>query len=131
MVEVIVARDAEGMGVKFLNAELTERSIAGKAVKTVPSPMTFPLVRVSRVGGDARDVAYDSPILLFECWANDMKTAIEFASSVRGLVHAWARLSDEVTAVRGAGDLVFLPDPDTNKPRYQFAVQVDMKMSAI
>lgn len=131
MVEVIVARDAEGAGVKFLNTELTARSITGKAVKTVPSPMTFPLVRVSRVGGDTRDVAYDSPLLLFECWANDMKTAIEFASSVRGLVHAWARLSDDVTAVRSAGDLSFLPDPDTNKPRYQFAVQADVKMSAI
>lgn len=131
MVEVIVARDAEGAGVKFLNSQLTARSMGGKAVKTVPSPMTFPLVRVSRVGGNARDVAYDSPLLLFECWASDMKSAIEFASFVRGLVQAWARLSDEVTAVRGAGDLVFLPDPDTNKPRYQFAVQVDMKMSAI
>lgn len=131
MVEVIVGRDAEGAGVKFLNAELTARSIAGIAVKTVPSPMTLPLVRVSRVGGDARDIAYDSPLLLFECWAKDMKTAIEFASAVRGLVYAWARLSDDVTAVRGAGDLSFLPDPDTNKPRYQFAVQAVMKMSAI
>lgn len=131
MVEVIVARDAEGASVKFLNSEFDARSVTGKAVKSVPSPMTFPLVRVSRVGGDARDIAYDSPLLLFECWANDMKTAIDFASLVRGLVLAWARLSDEVTAVRAAGDLVFLPDPDTNKPRYQFAVQVDMKMSAI
>lgn len=131
MVEVVVARDAEGAGVKFLNSEFAARSIAGKAVKTVPSPMTFPLVRVSRVGGDVRDVAYDSPLLLFECWGVDMKTAVEFASMVRGLVRAWAGLSDHVTAVRGAGDLAFLPDPDTNKPRYQFAVQVDVKMSAI
>lgn len=131
MVEVLVGRDAEGAAVKFLNAELVSRSVVGRAVKVVPSPMSFPLVRVSRVGGDARDVAYDSPLLLFECWANDMKAAIEFASLVRGLVRAWARLSDDVTAVRGAGDLVFLPDPDTNKPRYQFVVQVDVKMSAV
>lgn len=131
MVEVIVARDAEGAAVQFLNTELTSRAVVGKAVKTVPSPLTFPLVRVSRVGGGTRDVAYDRARLLFECWGADMKTAIEFASLVRGLVLAWSRLSDRVTRVEDGGDLAFLPDPDTNKPRYQFAVQVDMKMSAI
>lgn len=131
MVEVIVSSDAEGLAVQYLNTQLLARSIAGKAVKTVPQSMTFPMVRVSRVGGGLRDLAYDQPRLLFECWGADMKSAIEFASAVRGLVLAWAKLSDRVTRVADGGDLSFFPDPDTNKPRYQFAVQADVKMSAI
>lgn len=131
MVEIVVSADAEGAAVKFLNGQLASRSIAGTAVKTVPASSSGPIVRVSRAGGGTRDVAFDRPLLLFECWASDMKSAIEFASLVRGLVLAWAKLSDRVTRVSDGGNLAFFPDPDTNKPRYQFTVQVDMKMSAL
>lgn len=132
MAEVIVNRDAEGLAVAFLRSQFTSRAMndADARTKFPPSPKRL-FVRVSRIGGDVANIVYDQPSLLFECYGDSETNAERFGALVRALILAWARISDEVTRVQSAGGLASLPDPDTNKPRYQFAVQVNMKMSAI
>lgn len=132
MVEVIVAPDVEGLAVAFLRSQFVARSMSDAQVATkFPTSPKRLFVRVSRTGGGMRDIAYDQPTLLFECYGDTEPNTERFAALVRGLVLAWAGLSDAVTRVRDGGGLAFLPDPDTNKPRYQFAAQVAVKASAV
>lgn len=131
MVEVIVARDAEGAAVSFLKAQFTALGDAAKVGTKFPAAGSQRFVRVVRAGGVTKDIAYDSPRLVFECSGSSSVNAERLCALTRGLVLAWARLSDVVTRVQDAGDMAYVPDPDTGQDRYQFAVQVDMKMSAI
>ena len=132
MVEVIIARGVEGLAVAFLKAQFAVRGMgdAQVASKFPASPKRL-FVRVSRTGGGMRDLAYDRPSVLFECYGDTEPNTERFAALVRALVLAWPGLSDDVTRVRDGGGLAFLPDPDTNKPRYQFTVQADVKAVAI
>lgn len=131
MVEVIVARDAEGAAVAFLKAQFaTVGDSAGVGTK-FPAKGSQRFVRVSRAGGVSRDIAYDSPRLVFECYGSSSVTAERLCALTRGFILAWSRLSDDVTRVQDAGDMAYMPDPDSGQDRYQFAVQADMKMSAL
>lgn len=131
MVEVIVARDAEGAAVAFLKAQFASVPDTAKVGTKFPSGGSQRFVRVVRAGGVSKNIAYDSPRLVFECYGSSTVTAERLCALTRGFVLAWARLSDDVTRVQDAGDMAYVPDPDSGQDRYQFAVQVDMKMSAI
>lgn len=131
MVEVIVARDAEGRAVAFLKAQFASLSDTAKVGTKFPASGSQRFVRVVRAGGLTKNIAYDSPRLVFECYGSSSVTAERLCALTRGFVLAWARLSDDVTRVEDAGDMAYMPDPDSGQDRYQFAVQVDMKMSAI
>lgn len=131
MAEIIVAPDAEGRAIVFLRARL---ALAGESVKVgtkFPAAGASRFVRVMRAGGVTRGIGYDSPRLVFICTGASSTDAERLCALVRGLILAWARLSDDVTRVQDAGDMAYSPDPDTGQDRYQFAVQADMKMSAI
>lgn len=131
MVEVIVAPDAEGRAVAFLKAQFLAAGDAAKVGTKFPVGGSQRFVRVVRAGGLTKSIAYDSPRLVFECYGSSSVTAERLCALTRGFILAWARLSDDVTRVQDAGDMAYVPDPDTNQDRYQFAVQVDMKMSAL
>lgn len=131
MVEVIVAPDAEGRAVAFLKARFLAVGDVAKVGTKFPAGGSSRFVRVSRVGGLTKSLAYDSPRLVFECSADSSVSAERLCALTRGFVLAWARLSDDVTRVQDAGDMAYVPDPDSGQDRYQFAVQADMKMSAI
>ena len=130
MAEVIVSPDVEALVVAFLKSEYAARDILAQVGTKVRSGWTA-YTRVSRIGGGMRDIAYDSPRMLFECYADDTVTASDLARVTRALILAWSRIADTVTRVQDGGDTSFLPDPDTNKPRYQFVAQLDVKGSAI
>lgn len=128
MTEVITFPDAEAFVVGFLKSRVERggRKVATKAPKTGTR-----YTRVSRVGGSARDLVTDSPLILVECFAGDGVTAADDAKIDRALLMAAARLTDDVTRVQDAGGPSFLPDPDTNLPRYQFTVQLDLRGTAL
>lgn len=131
MAEVIVAQDAEGAAVAFLKAQFAAVADSAGVGTKFPDAGSQRFVRVVRAGGVATNVAYDSPRLVFECYGGSTVTAERLCALTRGFVLAWARLSDDVTRVQDAGDMAYSPDPDSGQDRYQFAAQVDMKMSAI
>lgn len=131
MAEVIVAPDAEGRAVAFLKARFASVSDTAKVGTKFPAAGSQRFVRVVRAGGVSKNIAYDSPRLVFECYGSSTVTAERLCALTRGLILAWARLSDDVTRVQDAGDMAYVPDPDSGQDRYQFAVQVDMKMSVL
>lgn len=131
MVEVIVAPDAEGRAVAFLKAQFLAAGDTARVGTKFPAAGSQRFVRVVRAGGPTKSIAYDSPRLVFECTGSSSVTAERLCALTRGFVLAWARLSDDVTRVQDAGDMAYVPDPDSGQDRYQFAVQVDMKMSAL
>lgn len=128
MAEVIAFPDPEKWVVTFLKSR-TERSGRTAATKVPKTGDRY--TRISRVGGAARDLVTDSPMILVECFAADGVTAADDAKIDRALLMASARLSDDVTRVIDVGGPSFLPDPDTNLPRYQFTVQLDMRGTAL
>lgn len=132
MAEVIVAPDVEGMAVSFLRDQFSSRGMPDADARTkYPQTPKRLFVRVSRVGGGMQNLAFDRPSLLFECYGDTEPNAERFAALVRGLILAWPRLSDSITKVSDGGGVASLPDPDTNRPRYQFAVQATLKGVAI
>lgn len=128
MGEVIAFPDPEAWAVQFLKSR-TERD--GRKVGTKAPKTGTRYTRVSRVGGASRDLVTDSPMILVECFADDGVTAADDAKIDRALLMAAARLSDDVARVQDVGGPSFLPDPDTNLPRYQFTVQLDMRGTAL
>lgn len=130
MVEVVAADDAEGRAIAFLKSQLAARGDAAKVGTKFPASGSSRFVRVVRAGG-VSDLAYDHPRLVFICSEASSVKAERLCALVRALVLAWARLDDSVTRVQDAGDMGYLPDPDTGQDRYQFAAQVTLKMSAI
>lgn len=130
MVEVIVAPDAEGRAVAFLKAQFASVGDSAGVGTKFPASGSSRFVRVMRAGG-VSGLAYDRPRLVFICSEASTVKAERLSALTRGFVLAWARLSDDVTRVQDAGDMAYVPDPDSGQDRYQFAVQADMKMSAI
>lgn len=131
MAEVIGFPDAEGLAVAFMKAEYSGRGVAAKVATKRPKTMPAMFTRVSRVGGDPRDLVTDSPMLLFECYGDSTVSAEHLAKVTRALALAAARLRDDVTRVQSVGGLGFNPDPDTNQARYQFTVQWDLRGESI
>lgn len=130
MTEVIVAPDAEGRAVAFLKAQFAARGDSAKVGTKFPAKGSQRFVRVTRAGG-VSDLAYDRPRLVFICSGSSSVDAERLCALTRAFVFAWARLSDEVTKVEDAGDMAYVPDPDSGQDRYQFAAQPSMKMSAV
>jgi hypothetical protein len=118
--------DVEAAFVAYLNAALTP------PVSTrVPNPRPASHVRVQVVGGTVDNVAFESPLLLIECWAATSPAA---AALVR---QAWAEIAETRGAFVGAAFVlstnlsrpVNFPDPDTTSPRYQFTADLRVAMT--
>lgn len=131
MTEIIVAPDAEARAVAFLKDQLSALGDSAKVGTKFPAKGSTRFVQVTRAGGVSNDIAYDAPRLVFICSGSSTTNAERLCALTRGIVLAWARLSDDVTRVRDAGEMAYVPDPDSGQDRYQFAAQAVMKMSAI
>lgn len=126
MAEVLVFPDAEAAVVAHLRTGLVAHGWVASVGTKVPSDMPANMVRVIRTGGGRRDLVTESPQITVECWAPDSVKASGLARLTHALMHAaggsvaggvWVRAVEEVGGVQS------LPDPDTNKPRYQFTVR--------
>lgn len=124
MGEVLVQEDFEAAAVSFLAGGLG--ALASKVATKVPATMPATMVRVSLTGGSRFDVATDAAQLTVECWGPDGPTASNLARRGMALMLSaagsfaggvWVRKAEEVGGVQS------FPDPDTNKPRYQFTVR--------
>lgn len=131
MVELIGFPDAEAVAITLLKSQLSARGVAAKVATKVPTPRPDLLVRVSRVGGVSRDIVTDSATLLIECSGLTEIAASDLASLARAIMLAAARLTPNVTRAVDGGGIVSLSDPDTNSPRYQFVVQLDLRGTTV
>lgn len=126
MSELIAFPDAEAMVVNYLTD-----AIEGLEVSTrVPDERPNRFVRVTRVGGTKIRLNAESPMVLFECWDTNSVDAFALCRQVRAYVHALAGETVSgvwIYKVTEVGGPVFNPDPNTDLPRYQFTVTLDLK----
>jgi len=132
MTEVLVTPDVEAAAVVFLRSSLG--ALASKVATAVPATMPDTMVRLSLTGGSRQDVASDSAQLTTEVWSVDSPTASHVARRAQAYMMSAAGSAPGVLWVRRSelvGGVQFFPDPDTNKPRYQFTVRWHVRPAAI
>lgn len=137
MSELLVTTDVEAAAVVYLRAGLG--ALADRVATKVPAakPDVVPpanMVRVSLTGGGRTNVASDSAQLTVECWSPNDPTASLLARTAQAYMHAAAGTQAGGVFVRRVdtvGGVESFPDPDTNKPRYQFTVRWHVRPAAI
>lgn len=98
-----------------------------KVVTNVPSTRPVKFIQLERVGGTV-GLVRDSPLMLFRCWDVSRAAAAKFATDTMRQVSMVRTLGGlPVYNKRVVGGPVFMPDPDTNIPRYQFTFQCDVR----
>lgn len=89
------------------------------------SSATF--VRVSRSGGVRVNLAVDSPVMTFECWAPTLTEAHDLAYATRAVIQQlWGtRIGPAVVSWSSeVGGPVEFPHPSITLPRYQHTQQL-------
>lgn len=131
MSEVVAFPDAETVAVAWLDGKLG----AGVGISTkVPVPRPPALCKVTRTGGAGRvNLVTDDAQLTFECWGPDEESAADVARLARAHMHAAAGEMVGPAYVRKVFDVggpSNFPDPESDSPRYQFTVGVQLRGAA-
>jgi len=132
MTEVLVTPDVTLAATSYLRAGLGV--LADRVATSVPSTMPNNMVKVSLTGGSRNDLVSDSAQLTVECWSANDPTASLLARTAQAYMHAAAGIEAGglwVRRVETVGGVQSFPDPDTNKPRYQFSVRWHVRPATI
>ena len=118
-----VSPDVEALCVAILRQAMPEAEVRTKYTGGQQ-------IRVSLAGGPRQNMVVDRPMVTVQSWAPDSVTALEQARLAHA--HLWAAAGAEhagvwVRTVRDTGGLTFYPDPDTDDPRYQFTVELNLR----
>lgn len=130
--------DVEGAMRTYLRAASNVHALVGNRVFFgVPKSPTWPLVTVALAGGidDPSDAPVDQSLLQIDCWGeiNESGTGIKagataLVNAVRSAVwrlnHSTYRTSGCVLHGGAVVSAVWLPDPDTDRPRYSVTAEV-------
>lgn len=120
--------DAELLAVNYLRATAEVAAIAGSRIYTeIPPTPTYPLVRVTRIGGVPTIRQHlDVARLQIDVWGQTKFQARTLAATVQAAM--WAAVGSHaegvVANVEDDLGLSWSPDPDTDQPRYVFGVAV-------
>lgn len=116
--EALVPPDLEAAVVAHLSPLL-----AAPVSTRVPNPTPPAWVRITRAGGQDRNLVQTDIRLLVECWAADEGAAFELARNVYAQLWAVQRSEVEGVVVMGIRFTEPVNFPDPNRPeqhRYQF-----------
>lgn len=129
--------DVEGAVRDHLRADAGVAALVGARVffgipKTAPAG-SWPLVVVQRVGGgqDGSDAPVDVALVQVDCWGtldgsgNGVKSvATALVNTVRAALETVG--TDQAAVLRGAvvQSVLWLPDPDNDRPRYAVTAEV-------
>jgi len=115
----------------MIRSALADANVAGGRVySSVPARPTYPLVQVQRLGGlPAVERRLDRARIQIDVWGNSKSEAFDIAETARLVAHeaeatAFGEWHGFITAVEDELGMTFLPDPETNRDRYVFAVAV-------
>jgi len=92
------------------------------------------MVKVSLTGGSRAGLVQDTAQVTVECWSSNAPTASLLARTAHAYMLAAAGVNAAglfVRKVETVGGVQDFPDPDTNKPRYQFTVRWHVRPAAI
>lgn len=129
--DVMVFRDAEALVVAYLRSRLLELGQSARVATKIPkTDRPDRLVKVTRTGGPRRDLVADSAQITVECWEATGPAAERLAALCRGLMGAMpadVAYGHSVHRVGEVGGPAYFPDGETDLPRYQFTVVVDIR----
>lgn len=130
MTAFLTFADAEAL----VSEELRDANIpdlARRVYSSVPASPTYPLVTVQRLGGIPPERRYlDAAYLQVEAWGNSKSQAHDIAADARVILLELEdrQLPEAVcTAARDALGLTWMPDPETHRDRYVFAVRLYLR----
>jgi len=132
MTEVLVSPDVVLAATSYLRTGLGV--LADRVATAVPSTMPNNMVKVSLTGGSRTGLVSDAAQLTVECWSANDPTASLLARTSHAYMLAAAGTTAGglwVRKVETVGGVQSFPDPDTNKPRYQFTVRWHVRPAAI
>lgn len=125
MAELVVYPDVEALAIGVLKPHLGSTKVA----TSVPNPRPDRLVRVWSAGGSDRTMVTSTRLVVVQCWDKASPSASDLAelcfAAVKSAQHDPSR--PEIRRVQTVGAPAFFPDPDTNVPRYQFTVAIDVR----
>ena len=121
--------DIEAVLIAYLSAELGDAGLHVPVSTHVPDDRPGLFVRVQQTGGTTTDHVIVQAEFAIQCWAPDDVEASRLARTAEDLLlgmhgdqyGAWVR------GVVSMGGIAYFPDPDSRQPRYQFAVQVNVR----
>lgn len=126
--------DVEGALRAYLRADAGVAAIVGARVFFgVPrgaTEATFPLITVQRVGGgaDTSEAPLDIALVQIDCWGvldasgnGDKAGATALLNTVRS---ACSHVTDPTIRGINVQTVIWLPDPDTDRPRYSVTAEV-------
>lgn len=110
---------------------------SGRVYSSIPKKgVVWPLAVVKRVGGTPTDRrALDTPRIQVDIWGENKAQARDEAEAARVALHSaegttFTELAGRVTGVEDDLGLQFLPDPETARDRYFFAVRLSTRSAA-
>lgn len=112
-----------------LAAALTARGTTVPVVLAVPAMRPPRFVRLVRVGGSTSNPVTDRPRIIAECWDTSGLGAANLATLVRAELGATEATKVGPAWVEKVVDvgLAFIPDPDTNLPRYLVTAELHVR----
>ena len=132
MSEILVTPDAVLAATAYLRTALG--ALADRVATSVPSTMPNNMVKVSLTGGSRAGLVSDAAQLTVECWSPTEPETSLLARTAHAYMLAAAGVEAGglwVRKVETVGGVQSFPDPDTNKPRYQFTVRWHVRPAAI
>lgn len=122
--------DAELLVVNRLRATAEVTALVGTRVYTqIPATPTYPLIRVTRIGGvPAIRQHLDVARIQIDAWGATQYQARTVAATAQAAIHAatGTHATGVVSNVEDDLGLTWSPDPDTDQPRYVFAVAISI-----
>lgn len=131
---VVVMPDAVYVLGSFLQAELPDYGWDIPVRDRVPTTRPARFVVVRRVGGVARNVVTDEPMVTVEAWAPTHQEAQDICALARALIHALPGTVQGSTPVYRITDVSgpqLLPDELSAQPRYTCTLQVAMRGAVV
>lgn len=134
---VTLAPDAEALLSTFLRSRFELVALVDSRVYTsIPSNPTFPLVRVTRIGGIpvfSRPLRLDVATVQVDVWGGPKATAWQIAETCRAVIAEIDRADHDAAAITAAqfGPFSYLPDDTYSPARPRFTFDVDLYLHTV
>ena len=131
MSQVVAYQTGPEMAAEILRLEFPEPF---PILRRIPNPRPTEFARIQRIGGPS-EVVHDKPLLTIECWSETgAYEAEQLAQRARRRLLSFNHhnpLNQPIAAVREAGGIIDLPDPDSQQHRATFSIEIVIRGTAI
>jgi hypothetical protein len=125
---VPVMADAELLVASYLRSQSDVYAlVSGRIFTTLPAQPVYPVGIIHRAGGlPVLRMRLDTARIQADAWGRTKAEAHNLAATMRAALHSMTGVHSAgvVTGIDDAVGLTYLQDPDTQIPRYTFAVNV-------